>query len=270
MMPLLPQAPVGRILSLLLVVSTFISMPALSDDTEYDSAQQESPQVSRQRPTGFRFSAPKVLLGVRAGMNFPRAESDLFDTVTTELTLARSDFSSPTIGFDAGVLLGPRLVAVFSFEYGRTTRPSESRDYVELNGQPIAQVTRFQQMPITGTLRFYPRKQGEYVGNYSWVPNRVLPYIGGGGGALWYEFSQAGDFVDANNLHIFPAHLRSSGFTPTVHTVAGIDIGVTPLIVLNFETRYSWAKKTLDLSFRGFQPIDLSGLRASGGIYFRF
>jgi opacity protein-like surface antigen len=227
----------------------------------------EEPQ---DRLSGFRIGKPRVFIGGHAGMNFPQAASDLFGLVTRELTLQKSDFQAPLGGFDVGIPFRSRFAAVFSFEYGRSTAVSESRDFVEENGDPIRQTTRFSQMPITGTLRFYPIKMGETVGSYAWIPNRLLPYVGGGGGILRYNFSQFGDFVDSRNLNIFTADLQSNGFVVTKHVAAGMDIGVTSLIFVNVEGRYSWAKADLSPDFTGFEPIDLSGLRVIGGVFFRF
>jgi outer membrane protein W len=157
-----------------------------------------------------------------------------------------------------------------SFEYSRSTKNSESRDYVEDNGDPIAQTTRLSQVPFTVTLRYYPRKLGESVGSYAWMPTRLNPYVGGGIGLLHYDFSQNGRFVRETDLNIINLNLKSSGFTDTEHLVAGMDISLTPKVFVNGEARYSWANAELSDNFVGFQPIDLAGFRLLGGIYFRF
>ncbi|MDR0310912.1 MAG: hypothetical protein LBJ21_04945, partial [Acidobacteriota bacterium] len=169
-----------------------------------------------------------------------------------------------------GFSVSSNFAIVAGFEYSRSETRSESRDYVEDNGDPIAQTTQFSQSPITGTLRFYPRKTGEFVGSYAWIPTRLNPYIGGGGGALHYNFSQSGRFVDKSTLNIFSMSLKSEGWTPTAHIAGGIDINLTTRIFVNGEVRYSWANADLSNSFTGFDPIDLSGVRILGGVYFRF
>lgn len=227
-------------------------------------------EEAQDRPSGFSLRAPRVFIGGHAGINFPQAGSDLFSMVTRELTLEKGNFRAPMAGFDFGVYFRSRFAAVFSVEYARTSPHSEFRNFVEDNGDPIRQTTHFSQAPITGTLRFYPIKLGETAGSYAWVPTRILPYIGGGGGFVHYNFSQSGDFVDARTLNIFTADLQSKGFAITKHVVAGVDIGLTSRIVANVEARYSWAEADLSQDFTGFEPIDLTGLRVVGGIYFRF
>jgi opacity protein-like surface antigen len=237
------------------------------EPVEANSSASAPPQ---ERPTDFHLGRPRGFVGGHAGFNFPRAGSDLFTMVTRELTLEKSDFRAPVVGFDLGAYFKSRFAAVFSFEYVRTSPTSESRNFVEDNGQPITQTTHFTQIPVTGTLRFYPKKIGETVGSYAWIPAKFLPYIGGGAGIIRYRFNQVGDFVDSTTLKIFLASFNSRGIAATGHVVAGTDIGLTWRIVANVEARYSFAHTALSQDFASFQPIDLTGLRVSGGLVFRF
>lgn len=220
--------------------------------------------------SGFALGQPRIFLGGHIGVLAPRADSDLYDMITQELTLSRSDFRAATVGGDFGILFASHFAAVASLEYARSTTRSESRDFIESNGDPIVQTTRLSQVPVTVTLRYYPRKMGETVGSFAWVPTRLNPYLGAGVGILHYEFSQSGRFVDRNTLDIFDANLKSSGMTDTEHVAAGMDISLTPRVFVNGEARYSWAGADLSGDFTGFQPIDLGGFRLLGGVYFRF
>lgn len=213
---------------------------------------------------------PKVFAGGHIGFNMPKAGSDIYDMVTSELTLEKSDFRALAFGGDFGVPVSSHFAIVAGFEYSKSTTISESRDFVESNGDPIEQTTEFSQFPVTITLRYYPGKTGESVGSYAWIPTRFNPYIGGGGGALNYEFSQSGRFVDKSTMNIFSTTLSSNGWTPTAHIAGGIDINLTPRIFVNGEARYSLARADLSKDFTGFEPIDLSGFRILGGVYFRF
>jgi len=254
---------------LLATAPAYLTPPLAAGESESES-MDPAPVPPQASPSGFRLGEPRMFIGGHAGINFPRAGSDLFDMVTRELTLGKSDFRASVVGFDFGLIFRSRYAAVFSMEYSRATAASESRDFVEEDGSAITQTTRFTQLPVTATLRFYPAKMGEHVGSYAWVPARFLPYLGGGGGFLYYDFNQWGHFVDSQTLEIFSADLQSSGFVPTVHVVGGIDIGLSSKILANLEARYSWADAKLSSDFIGFQPIDLAGFRISGGIVFRF
>jgi opacity protein-like surface antigen len=213
---------------------------------------------------------PKVFVGGNIGFNMPKAGSDIYDMVTSELTLEKSDFRATAVGFDFGVPIASHFAIVTGFEYYSTKTKSESRNYVENNGDPIEQTTELSQYPFTVTLRYYPRKTGESVGSYAWIPTRVNPYVAGGVGAHGYKFEQHGRFVDKATLNIFSTALLSEGWTSTVHFAGGIDINLTPRIFVNGEARYSRAYAELSRAFTGFEPIDLSGFRIRGGIYFRF
>jgi len=213
---------------------------------------------------------PKVFAGVNIGVNFPSAGSDIYDMVTHELTLEKSDFRAAAFGGEFGVPIASNFAIVADFEYSSSKTKSESRDYVESNGDPIEQTTQLSRFPIAITLRFYPRKTGESVGSYAWIPTRLNPYIGGGGGSLNYKFNQSGRFVDKETMNIFSTTLESKGWAPTAHIAGGMDINLTPRIFVNGEARYSWARAELSRSFAGFDPIDLSGVRIRGGIHFRF
>ena len=215
---------------------------------------------------------PVIFVGGHIGYNIPKAGSDLYDMITRELTLEKSDFRAAAFGGDFGVPIASNFAIVGSFDYFSSKTKSESRDFLENNGDPIEQTTQLSQFPITATLRYYPGKTGETVGSYAWIPTRLNPYIGGGGGALHYEFTQFGRFVDKSTptLDIFRMALGSKGWTPTVHIAGGMDINLTHRIFVNGEARYSWARADLSNDFTGFDPIDLSGLRILGGVYFRF
>jgi len=213
---------------------------------------------------------PKAFAGGYIGLDVPKAGSDVYDMVTRELTLEKSDFRAALFGGDFGVPVSSHFAIVGSFEYSRSKTKSESRDYVEDNGDPIEQTTQLSRYPITATLRYYPGKTGEFAGSYAWIPTRLNPYIGGGGGALGYTLNQSGSFVDKSTMNIFRTSLKSDGWTPTIHITGGIDINLTPRIFVNGEARYSWARADLSKDFTGFDPIDLSGVRIRGGIYFRF
>ena len=77
------------------------------------------------------------------------------------------------------------------FRFSQSTTPSEFRDYVDNNRQPIQQTTEFRRLPLTGSLKAYLSKTGRSIGHFAWIPSRYAPYVGGGGGAMWYRFRQA-------------------------------------------------------------------------------
>jgi len=226
-----------------------------------------------QDPSGeadFSFSSPEGFVGFRIGKFFPEADSELFDMITNELTLEKSDFQAWDIGADGGVDLHERVELIFSFDYSQRSKDSEYREFVDENDLPITQTTRLQQIPLTGGVKFLLVPRGRSVGRLAWLPSAVVPYLGGGAGVLWYRFEQEGDFVDESTFEIFSAHLESSGWAPTLYAGGGADIHVFKSAFLTLDLRYVWAKPDLDRDFVSFDELDLSGLRVSAGLQFHF
>jgi len=222
-----------------------------------------------QAPAGFRFSSPRSTLGLRGGFTFNRAGSDIYDFIIQQLTVDRSDFNAPTFAIDFGRSLSERVDLVLGLEYSRASKRSEYRDFVDQDGIPIVQDTRFTQVPLTLSVRFYLTSRGRSVGQYAWVPSTAAVYVGGGGGATWYRLEQSGDFVDFRDLAIFTDVFVSDGWTIAGHVFAGVDIKLSTSIGFVLEGRYQVASHDLTGSFVGFEPIDLNGLRLMAGVSFK-
>lgn len=219
---------------------------------------------------GFLFGAPGASFTIRTGYDIASASSDLFSTVTNELTLKKSDFSSPTIATDLGFRMNDRVAAVLGVGYSRSAAQSQFRGWLDNNNLPIQQSTSLTRIPLTVSLKAYLEPPGRAIGRLAWVPARVAPYVGAGGGTMWYSFRQGGDFVDTTTTNVFSDVFQSSGWTPTAHLFAGSDFTITPATALTVEARYTWANATLGQDFVGFNRIDLSGVSLTAGLTFRF
>jgi outer membrane protein W len=231
---------------------------------------EPTPSQAQNRQSGFNIGKTRMFIGAHAGMSFPNTASDLFTKVTQDLTLKKSDFQAPFFSFDFGVPFQSHFAAVFAVEYSAASPVSEFRHFVDENGNSIVQTTHFSQLPITGTFRYYPVKNGESVGSYVWMPTRFNPYIAAGGGIMRYNFSQEGDFVDSKTLNIFEHAFESNGVALAAHVAGGFDINISKRFFVNFEARYVFSHKKLSQDFINFKPIDLWGLRTSGGFGVRF
>jgi opacity protein-like surface antigen len=219
---------------------------------------------------GFLFHAPIGSFTLRGGFAHATAGSDLFSFVANELTLRRRDFSSPTVGADLAFRITPRLDAVLGATYAGTSTRAEYRHFVGTDNLPIEQTTSFRRVPVTASLKAYLLPRGRSIGQFAWVPTRYAPYIGIGGGGMWYRFRQKGDFVVASTNAINSDDLVSDGWTLTGHAMGGLDVSLGPRFALTGEGRYTWAKATLSDAFTGFQPIDLSGFAVTAGVSVRF
>lgn len=220
---------------------------------------------------GFLFKPPSGTFTFRGGFDRASAGSDIFTFVTNELTLGRWDFSTATLAADFTHRLSPRVdLVVFSVATARSSTPSEFRDFVDNNRRPIQQTTTFQRVPLTASVKTYFTNTGRLVGNFAWIPARYAPYVGAGGGAMWYRFRQEGDFIDFDTTRVFADDFTSSGWTPTVQAFAGADISLGPRWALTTEARYQWAKARMSADFAGFDRIDLSGLAVTTGFTVRY
>ena len=227
-------------------------------------------QVARNPAPDFLFGRPHTSIGVRGSYTFTRAGSDWYDFVTDQLTLDKGDFGSGGIVGDVGINLTPRLELVFGADYASTTSDSEFRDFVDNLRLPINQTTNLRQATVTGGVRFALTERGRELSSLAWVPRRFVPYVGAGGGALWYRVRQYGDFVDFQDFSIFTDQLESSGWTPAGYVSGGGDLHVHRHIYITVDARYLWAAKQLEQPWTGFDRLDLTGLRFSTGMNVTF
>jgi opacity protein-like surface antigen len=218
---------------------------------------------------GYLFRSPVVTLTVRGGYAHANAGSDVFDDVTSNLTLDRGDFSSITGAGDVTVHLKPRVDLVFSAAFSRSHQKSEFRDFVDNNDLPIEQTTTFERVPLTASVRLNLAAPGRSIGRLAWIPSRVVPYVGAGLGAMRYSFKQEGDFVNFVTNAVFPAVLDSEAWTLVAQGMAGVDYNLSTQLGLSLDARYVHARGELGPSFTGYDRIDLSGMTATIGLSFR-
>jgi hypothetical protein len=230
------------------------------------------PEGLRAQDTGngFLFRAPSGEVSFRGGFDRAIAGSDVFAFTVKELTLDQRDFSALTFATDVDKVLSPRFDVRFSFSVSKSTTPSEFRDFVDNDRQPIEQTTVFMRVPVTASLKAYLTGPGRAIGHFAWIPSRYAPYVGGGGGAMWYRFEQEGDFIDFATTKVFRDRFVSEGFTPTVQAFVGTDVSLTPRFAVTAEGRYEWARARLSTDFSQFQPIDLSGFGLTAGFSIRY
>ena len=214
----------------------------------------------------FLFGQPHGSLTVRGAWFFARADSDIYDFVQRHLTLEKSDFNTPMFGLDGSVTMTPRVDLSFGVELGGTENSSEYRDYVDNLLLPINQKTRLKQTDLSGSVRVNLVPRGRSISRYAWVPRSITPFVGAGGGLLWYKFEQSGDFVDFVDQSVFTDFFSSSGFTPSFHVFGGADVHLYRILFLTTQARYVWAHAKLGDEFIDFAPIDLAGLRVSTGV----
>jgi hypothetical protein len=238
--------------------------------SEADNEQGiEEPPSSR---LDFGLSVPRGSVGLRGGWAFNSAEGEIYDFLVDQLTLEKSDFGAPSIIFDLSWRLISWLDVVVGVGYTGSETESEDRYFSDTLGIPVVQYTRLSQVPVLFSAKLYPLGRGRQIGKYAWIRRAVIPYIGGGIGATWYQLEQRGEFVDkgdpfvAGDEFIFEDVFVSSAWAFAQHVFIGVDIKLTRNVGLILEGRLDWAKADVEGSFVGFDPINLDGARILIGI----
>lgn len=220
---------------------------------------------------GYLFRRPQGSFTLRGGFARPSASSDVFDDSRKFLTIDRGDFNSASGSAEAGVRVADRLSIMIAAGVSGRNIDSEFRDWEDSEGLPIEQTTRLIRVPVTLGLRMDLLSPGRRISRLAYVPSKVTPYIAGGGGLMWYQYTQKGSFIDFRDNAVFDDALESDGTTGTAYGAFGVDFSLTPLFALNTEARYDMARATMNRgSFEGFNKIDLSGTSITVGFTFRY
>lgn len=219
---------------------------------------------------GFLFRKPAGAFLLRGGFAAEQARGDLYAFLTDQFTLDKRDFRAPSFGGDVLVSIAPRVDLDLGVSYSGWKKPSEFRNFIGTDNLPIAQTTTLERVPLTAGARIYLAPPGRSIGSYVWIPNKFAPYVGGGGGMMWYRLRQSGEFIDFRTNDVFPDEFESSGWTGTAHAMAGADYSLSPRLALTGEARYTWAKTSLGTDFTGFDGIDLSDFAFTLGLNVRF
>ena len=257
----------GLILAAILTTVGTPSASAAADQTPVSSSGQ--PQEP-DRKADFLFGAPRGSIALRGNWRFASAGSDLFDFVTRELTIDKNDFNSAGISGDLSYGLTRRLDAQFGFEWNKVTMGSEYREFVDNNFLPINQTTSLKVAHLNAGVRYALSARGYDVSRFAWVPRRMVPFVGAGAGAVYYDFAQSGDFVDFVDFSVFADVFRSKGWAPSAYAFGGVDVRLYRGLYTSIEGRYTKASAKLGPDFIDFDPIDLSGFRVSAGINLLF
>jgi hypothetical protein len=225
---------------------------------------QSRPSPPRRAPD-FLFGAPDGSVAVRGSWLFARAGSDWYRFVTDQLTIDQNDFNAPGIGVDLGIAVAPRLEAQFALDFSRAQVSSEYRNFVANNRLQINQQTRLRELNLGGNIKLALTDRGRAVSQFAWVPRGVVPYVGAGGGMLWFDVHQAGDFVDYVDFSIFTDVFQARGWTPSAQVFGGVDLKLLKRLYVTVDGRYLWGAGDLGREWIDFDPIDLAGFRLSAG-----
>ncbi|MEZ5290573.1 MAG: hypothetical protein R2745_05795 [Vicinamibacterales bacterium] len=247
------------------IVMVGVVAAALASDATAQSAPRGTPPPAPP-PTDFMLGRPKGFITLEGGFLFANAGSDLYDFVTSQLTLDKKAFNAPVIGGRLGWSVTPSLDVAVLYERAQSSTPSEYRDFVDGDLLPIQQTTERKEDHIGLSVRWSLVPSGRRISRFAWIPRAITPYVGGGAGAVRYQFRQYGSFVDFQTLRVFDATFASEGWAPSAHALAGLDVRVYRRLYVGADARYTWSRATLGADFVDFAPISLAGLRVGGNV----
>lgn len=223
----------------------------------------------------FLFGRPAMTLSVYGGWTMPAEGSDLFDETRRELTVGEGDFDAPMGMAELAFRLDERIDVALGVSYSSRTVDSEMAEWEWADGSPIRQSTKFSRWTAMATGKLYLLPRGREISRFAWIPSRWSPYLGGGAGISHYDFAQNGDFAvqlgdDPTDRDIMELSLESSDRGFIAHGLAGVQMSLTPRVLVRGEYRYIWGSADLDPDvFEGFEDIDLSGSNIMLGLSFR-
>ncbi len=220
---------------------------------------------------GFTFRQPTLSVGFHAGYARPFARSDLFDQTMREVFLDRSDLQAPFVGGELAIRASSRVDVALEVGHAWSQTTTEWQDFLEDDGSPIWHTVSFSRTPVTVSVEYALKDRGRSIGQFVWIPERVVPFVSVGGGVVRYRFAREGDFVEEPSLIISTDELEHVGSAFTAHGSFGVDVGLTKVVYMTPQVRYMWARGGLDRTiYDGFQPLDLSGFQITLGIGARF
>lgn len=203
---------------------------------------------------------PRSQFRFRLGLFEPAGRSDGWDEIFEGFTGQPADLQDFIWGTDYLLRTGRHTGILFGFSFysGKTTSGYE--DWVASDDSEIRHTTQLAIWDMTAA----------FV--YRFGSGGIRPYLGAGGGFLWYELTEEGNFIDFGDpdLPVFWAWYGARGTTFEAFGLAGIEFPLNPRWSFFFEGRYRYAFDTLGQDYAGFGDLDLSGYEITGGFGINF
>lgn len=172
---------------------------------------------------------------VRLGLFMPDGDSQYWDDTEAAFTGSADDMEDVSLGFDFVWRTTPATALVFSsgFTDGDATRAY--REWVDGDGNDIYHGAELETFDLT----------------VAWMVQAagppVRPYFGIGGGLVFWELTEAGEFIDFGDpdLSIVYATYYDEDMTLEAVAFAGVEFQVSPYYSLLVEGRYRYADDEL-------------------------
>ena len=170
------------------------------------------------------------------------------------------DLNSVPVGGEYLLAVTRNVEVGVGLAYSQRTAHTVYADLTHADNSEIAQDLKLRQVPVSFTGRFLLLPHG----------SSIEPYVGAGIVAIRYRYSEVGEFVDANDLSVFPARYVTDGTVAGPTVLAGVR-GVANSLVVGGEVRWQKAEANVPLeqNFLGTK-LDLGGWTANFTVGVRF
>lgn len=218
------------------------------------TATAASAQTVQSVQVGGGFVFPRGLEGRASGdvlvRNFFGEPMPADPLLSDALAFEIGDFRTGQIFGEWNIAFSRHVEFGAGLGFYRRTVNTVYLDVVDQDGFEIQQELGLRIIPVMGLVRFLPFGR----------PGDVQPYVGAGLGTLLYRYSEVGDFVDPENLDIFPAKYSATGAAFGGMLLGGVRFPVGGDIYgLGIEGRYQWGVGDLPSDQFVADKIDLSG-----------
>jgi hypothetical protein len=203
---------------------------------------------------------PPGQLRFRLGLFEPSGSSEGWDGVFEGFTGRPGDLQDFVWGTDYLWRTGPHTGVLFGFSYYAGSTTSGYQDWVTDDGSEIRHTTQLTTSDLTVA----------FV--YRFGSAAVRPYVGIGGGFVWWTLTDEGNFIDFGvpAQPIFWGWYGADGGTFEAFGLLGIDFPVNPRWSVLVEGRYRYAADELGDDYSGFGELDLSGYELTAGFGVNF
>ena len=221
---------------------------------------QVSSSSSREGRVTVNFSVG--YFGLRGFSSRPSEDVLVGDLQSSQpLLFSISDLNSVPLGGEFLYGFARHLEAGVGITYGARTAHSVYANLTHADNSEIMQDLRLRQITES------------FSGRYLFLPrgSPIEPYAGAGLVAINYEYSETGEFVDLNDLSIFPAQFKTSGTVAGPVILGGVRGHIGHKFIAGGEFR--WQKATADVPVSdGFlgTKLDLTGWQGNVTFGFRF
>jgi hypothetical protein len=211
---------------------------------------------------------------IRFGAFMPSGDSDFWEDTEDFFTLDVSDFDGFMLGLTYVRPVSNEVEIGFNADFYEETVRSDYRDWVDEDGFAIFHDTQLSLVPITADVRFIPGGRYRIRPGGRHIVKPFFFYLGAGVGLTFWEYKEYGDFLDFtfDPPAVFGDGFVDDGVAFEAHVLAGVELPVSRMTNLLFETRYSASEDDLGGDFSGLPgtDLDLGGSSIYVGLSFRF